>query len=155
AALGKDVFSAQLCSSCHLINGVNNDKVAGDKGVKAQLVSGIAPDLTHFATRGTFAGSIFNLYGPNPSTPEDPSGNAGDVSLPGNPGGALTGGDSDPYKFNQPAVEAWLRNPPAMKPAYATTPTVVDGVPLLRGMPNLGLSETQIDQLIAYLRTLK
>jgi hypothetical protein len=42
-----------------------------------------------------------------------------------------------------------------MKPAYATTPTVVGGVPLLRGMPNLGLSETQIDQLIAYLRTLK
>jgi cytochrome c oxidase subunit II len=155
AALGKDVFSAQLCSSCHLIDGVNNEKVESDKGVKAQLVSGVAPNLTHFATRGTFAGSIFNLYGPDPSTAEDPSGNAADVALPGNPGGALLGGDSAPYTFNQPAVEAWLRNPPAMKPAYATTPTVVDGVPLLRGMPNLGLSETQIDQLVAYLQTLK
>ena len=155
AEAGKNVFLGQLCSSCHLINGVNNDKVEGPKGVKSQLVSGVAPDLTHFATRGTFAGSIFNLYGPDPATADDPSGNADDTSLPGNPGGALTGGDSAPYPFNQPALEAWLRNPPAMKPAYATTPTVVDGVPLLRGMPNLGLSETQIDQLVAYLETLK
>ena len=155
AEAGKTVFLGQLCSSCHLINGVNNDKVEGEKGVKAQLVSGVAPDLTHFATRGTFAGSIFNLYGPDPSTEADPSGNAADVSLPGDPGGALTGGDSAPYPFNRPAVEAWLRNPPAMKPAYATKATVVRGVPLLRGMPNLGLSETQIDQLVAYLQTLK
>ena len=42
-----------------------------------------------------------------------------------------------------------------MKPAYAEKPTVVRGKPLLRGMPNLGLSEAQIDQLVAYLRTLK
>jgi cytochrome c oxidase subunit 2 len=155
AEAGKAVFNAQLCSSCHLIDGVNNEKVASDKGVKSQLVSGIAPDLTHFATRGTFAGSIFNIYGPDPSTAEDPSGNAADVAQPGNPGGALIGGDSSPYAFDQPAVEAWLRDPPAMKPAYATNATVVDGVPLLRGMPNLGLSETQIDQLVAYLQTLK
>jgi cytochrome c oxidase subunit 2 len=155
AELGKAVFNSQLCSSCHLINGVNNEKVEGDKGVKSQLVSGIAPDLTHFATRGTFAGSILNIYSPDPATADDPSGNALDGSEPGNPGGALIGGSSDPYVFNDPAIEAWLRNPPAMKPAYATTPTVVDGVPLLRGMPNLGLSETQIDQLVAYLKTLK
>ena len=155
AAEGKKIFLAQLCSSCHLINGVNNEKVEGEKGVSSQLVSGVAPDLTHIATRGTFVGSIYNLYSPDPATPDNPSGNAGDVALPGNPGGALTGGDSSPYIFNSPALEAWLRNPPAMKPAYAQTPTIVNGVPLLRGMPNLGLSETQIDQLVAYLETLK
>ena len=46
----------------------------------------MAPDLTHIATRGTFAGSIYNLYAPDnpndPGTPGDPS----DVALPGNPG---------------------------------------------------------------------
>jgi cytochrome c oxidase subunit 2 len=155
AEAGKAVFNAQLCSSCHLIDGVNNEKVDGEKGVKTQLVAGVAPDLTHFATRGTFAGSIFNLYSPDPATEADPSGNAADAALPGNPGGALLGGSSDPYVFNDPALEAWLRNPPDMKPAFATTPTLVDGVPLLRGMPSLGLSETQIDQLVAYLKTLK
>jgi len=46
---------------------------------------------------------------------------------------------------NRAVLEAWLRNSPAMKPAYAQGG---------RGMPNLGLSEAQIDQLVAYLETL-
>jgi cytochrome c oxidase subunit 2 len=48
-------------------------------------------------------------------------------------------------------LREWLRNAPAMKPMYADpnelTPT--DG--LVRGMPNLALSEDQIDELVAYL----
>lgn len=47
--------------------------------------------------------------------------------------------------LNRPQLEAWLRNAPAEKPAYA------EG---RRGMPALGLSESQIDDVVAYLQTL-
>ncbi|MDG2428622.1 MAG: cytochrome c oxidase subunit II [Acidimicrobiales bacterium] len=47
--------------------------------------------------------------------------------------------------LNRPQLEAWLRNAPAEKPAYA------EG---RRGMPALGLSEDQIDDVVAYLLTL-
>jgi cytochrome c oxidase subunit II len=63
---GKEVFEGQLCSNCHLIRGVSDEKVAGDQGVESYLVPGVAPDLTHFATRGTFSGSMFNSRYPNP-----------------------------------------------------------------------------------------
>src|SRR5690606_31754518 len=43
-AAGKAVFVAQLCSSCHLIRGVNDEQVNDpETGVKAQLVAGVAP----------------------------------------------------------------------------------------------------------------
>ena len=50
------------------------------------------------------------------------------------------------------ALEAWLRNPPAQK---AMQPEPVPGRSPIRGMPNLNLTEDQIDQLVAYLTTLK
>ena len=52
--------------------------------------------------------------------------------------------------FNQSQVEAWLRNPPALKPMYTEPPEGEQP----RGMPDLGLSETEIDQLVDYLMTL-
>ena len=56
-------------------------------------------------------------------------------------------------------LEAWLRNPEDIKP-MAPNPIIENppgGDPALvgRGMPNLGLSEQQIDDLVAYLITLK
>ncbi len=42
-------------------------------------------------------------------------------------------------------LEAWLRNPPAEKPAVAED---------RRGMPAMGLSEVEIDNVVAYLQTL-
>ena len=140
AAAGKEQFSA-LCAQCHIVRGQFED--AAIEG--PPLVSGVAPDLTHVATRGTFAGSIFNLWSPELPTASDPTGKADDTSLVGDPGDALYGGVSQ-YYFNRPTLESWLRNPPAMK---AMAP---DGQ---RGMPNLGLSEDQIDQLVAYLESLK
>ena len=47
--------------------------------------------------------------------------------------------------LNRTQLEAWLRNAPDEKPAYA------EG---RRGMPNMGLDESQIDDLFAYLETL-
>ncbi len=145
AAAGAAVFKGQLCSSCHLIRGVNDAKIASGSAKKL-LVSGVAPDLTHIATRGTFAGSVFNLY--DPSNPKDPSlpGDPNNLSLAGNPGNALFGGDSAPYQFNTTSLQAWIRNAPADLPEAATAH---------RGMPDLHLSETQVAQLAAYLETLK
>jgi cytochrome c oxidase subunit II len=133
------------CASCHLIDGVNNEQLAE---TPAALVAGIAPNLTHLMSRGTFAGSIYNLHYPNPegSAQNQPfgatctlpreCGDPTDIGLAGNP-------DNPVYT---PALEAWLRNAPAMKPMAAD-----DG----RGMPNLGLTQDQIDALVAYLKTLK
>ncbi len=97
-----------LCSSCHLAEGVNDDLYDG-----AELVSGAAPNLTHFSSRSSFAGAIFELY--------------------------KADGSAD---TNQ--LEAWIRNPPAEKPADAENK---------RGMPDLGLSEAQIDDVVAFLMT--
>lgn len=47
--------------------------------------------------------------------------------------------------LNRNQLEAWLRNPPGEKDMYAAGN---------RGMPNLGLSEDQIDDLVAFLSTL-
>jgi cytochrome c2 len=47
--------------------------------------------------------------------------------------------------FNRNQLEAWLRNPSALIPMAPDEQ---------RGMPNLQLSDSEIDQLIAYLSTL-
>ena len=50
------------------------------------------------------------------------------------------------FELNNRNLRRWLRNPPEMKPMNPD-----NGM----GMPNLGLSEDEITQLIAYLETLK
>ncbi len=52
----------------------------------------------------------------------------------------------DVFELNNRNLRRWLRNPPAMKPMNPDNG---------QGMPNLGLSEDEITQLIAYLETLK
>ena len=47
---------------------------------------------------------------------------------------------------NQGEIGNWLRNPPGMKPMAADRN---------RGMPNLNLTEDEIDKIVAYLSTLK
>ncbi len=120
AAAGQEVFS-QRCASCHLVEGLNDDEYNG-----ATVVSGAAPNLTHVASRSTFAGSVFPLW-------NDTDGS--DVVEWDEIGGEL----------NRNQLEAWLRNPPEEKPMAADDN---------RGMPNLGLSEADIDSLVAYLTSL-
>lgn len=120
AAQGAEVFAAQ-CTSCHLVEGLNTDTYEG-----AAQVSGAAPNLTHFASRGTYAGGIFDLWR--------------DVD-----GDEKIETDEIGVELERNQLEAWLRNPPAEKPLYPTG---------ARGMPNLGLSEAQIDALVAYLMSL-
>lgn len=115
---GQQLFIAR-CSSCHQINGLETEdgepiEVEGN----AALVSRYAPNLTHFMTRGAYAGAWFDLY--------DESG-----------------------ELDRNTLEAWLRNPPGQKPMYVPA----EGTP--RGMPDLGLTETEIDRLVEYLMTLE
>jgi len=50
------------------------------------------------------------------------------------------------FELNERNLRRWLRDPPAMKPMVPENN---------QGMPDLGLSEEEITQLIAYLETLK
>jgi cytochrome c oxidase subunit II len=106
-ARGQELFVAR-CASCHSIAGLDAQPA---EGADHPLVAGVAPNLTHFASRRAYAGGIFELY-------------------------------NDDMTVNRGQLEAWLRNPPAEKPMFA------DGN---RGMPNLGLTEPQIDDLVEYL----
>ncbi|MBI2708230.1 MAG: cytochrome c oxidase subunit II [Actinobacteria bacterium] len=144
AAQGYQVFTQQLCASCHVINGVNDKqtkKFTADGGIKTPglQVSGRAPNLTHLMARTTFAGGKFYL---RKNTKEC---NALGLNWAQKP--------ADLQRcIDRTALEAWLRNPPGQK---AMAPEPVPGRTGRRGMPNLNLSEQQIDQLVAYLETLK
>ena len=118
ALRGMDTF-VNLCSSCHLVDGLN-DEVNGVPYDGAPVVSNAAPNLTHFANNTTFAGGILNLYEPD-------------------------------GRLNDDDLAAWIRNPNEVKENAANN--VPDGQ-LPRGMPALGLSERQIDDVIVFLSTL-
>ena len=127
---GMELFRT-TCSQCHLASGPGgNEELREESGIEgAALVAGAAPNLTHFASRGTFAGAIFDLWA--------------DVDGSGEIEADEIGGDG---VFNVADLEKWLRDPPAEKPMAAGQS---------RGMPDLDLTEEQIDALVAYLRTLE
>jgi cytochrome c oxidase subunit II len=127
AKAGGELFTSS-CSRCHLAEGVN-DKEYEEQGSGNDVVSGHAPNLTHFATRGAFAGATLPLW-----QTDDPDG----IVRWSDIGGTL----------DREQLEAWLRDPPAEKPMAAE----IEGPS--RGMPDLDLSEEQIDQLVAFLETL-
>ena len=152
-AEGYRVFTGQLCASCHLIEGVNDENfsdeglqewerpIMGGKGTITDpelQASRHAPNLTHLFSRSTFAGAKFNLR----KSTEYCDGLGIDWAQ-----------DPDDFDrcFDRSALEDWLRDPPAHK---AMQPEAVEGRSTVRGMPDLGLSEEQIDQLTAYLATL-
>ena len=72
------------CASCHLLEGVADDLFSQER-VAEQLVAGAAPNLTHFASRTTFAGGIRNVY------------------------------DPDTGNFNENDLREWLNNPADVK----------------------------------------
>ena len=149
---GWAIFSQQ-CASCHVVNGLTTAANRGGatdsppddwdiygefNGSSAgpvltdELVAGAAPNLTHFMTRGTFAGSVFDLYL-----------NAGDhIPYLDLAKGQEDGGGT----LNRGDLEAWISNAPERKPADAND---------LRGMPaRTSLSPTDIDNVVAFLETL-
>jgi len=75
------------CASCHLMDNIGDDLWSED-AVAEQLVAGAAPNLTHFATRTTFAGGIRNVW------------------------------DPDTLEFNANDLRQWLRDPSSVKANY-------------------------------------
>ncbi len=131
AQAGEELFISS-CSRCHEVRGQEGSNFDGT----SDTVSGTAPDLTHLMSRSTFAGSLFRLFA------EADDEDVADIYLQ----------LAEEGSFNRVQLEAWLRDPPAEKPMYAD-PEVL-GTDLPRGMPDLELTEDQIDQLVAYLQTL-
>lgn len=64
----------------------------------------------------------------------------------------------DGLELDQANLETWLRNPQSVKPmapdATVENPNADEPELVGRGMPNLNLTEEQIDALVAYLSTL-
>ena len=143
AAAGEATFIAQ-CARCHQVDGLTD---ADGNLIIAQpenfVYSGSAPNLTNLMTRNTFAGATWDLLTERcrDDVWEAPPSEFGDRYL--------TGVTED--CLNQIDLREWLRNAPAKKPMFADPEDleVTDGK--VRGMPNLALSEDQINELVAYL----
>jgi cytochrome c oxidase subunit 2 len=150
AKAGQTQFKS-LCASCHQVNGLKDAK--GQQIVaqpQTQVYSGAAPNLTHLMSRGTFASANFDLL--------TPSCRAERGKLNSNDPDAFSASylqGTTPKCLDQPQLEAWLRNPPAILPMFVDPTKLKPTDGKYRGMPNLNLTETQIDQLVGYLQTLK
>lgn len=150
-AAGYELFQNN-CQRCHVIE--DGQLAYGeDYNETVALVSGAAPNLTHFATRSTFAGGIYSIYagGPDGSTDaNDDALNAADYTSLSEL--AVNPTDVDDYRLNSAELKRWIANAPERK-AMASEPDAESG--LARGMPAFtDLTDEQLDQIVAYLATL-
>ncbi len=138
AAAGQALFLAN-CASCHVVDSdahtYADDFDPGDEVLKA----GAAPNLTHFASRSVFAGAIYAQYlTDGTGQPYDPNSNEFDESS------YLDLAENG--RFNVPQIRRWIRDASSQKDMDADDQ---------RGMPAFpGLTETDLDNLVAYLATL-
>jgi cytochrome c oxidase subunit II len=143
AAEGESVY-IQQCSRCHQVNGLQNDDGSLIVSAPEQyMVAGAAPNLTNLMTRNTFAGASWDLLRP---------GCRNDVwnADPEEFGSKYLAGVSEDC-LNQKDLREWLRNAPEKKPMYADPTKLAETDGKYRGMPALGLTEDQINALVAYL----
>jgi cytochrome c oxidase subunit II len=151
AVAGEGTFISQ-CATCHQVNGLATTSTddAGNTVVTPVLanpdlyvVSGAAPNLSNLMTRNTFAGATWDLLSEDC---RDRVWNASPEEF-----GALYLAGVSPECLNQEELREWLRNAPAKKPMFADPENLESTGGKYRGMPNLNLTEDQIDQLVAYL----
>jgi cytochrome c oxidase subunit 2 len=141
---------SSLCASCHQVDGLldaDGEQIVAQP--QTQVYNGAAPNLTHLMSRGTFVSSNFDLLNEEcraqrEALAEDEPEAFSAAYLEG----------TTPECLNRVALEAWLRDPPGVFPMYVdpTQLGATDGK--YRGMPDLNLTEDQIDQLVTYLQTL-
>lgn len=152
AAAGRETFQAQ-CASCHVIRENELDVFGEEEGdpylnpfavdenendawaTAHPLTAKAAPDLTHFASRSVYAGAIYSQYAGVDANDDDLLDRYPDYL-------AL----SETARFNEPSLRRWIRNAPEQK---AMDPDNNLGMPAFPG-----LSETDIDNLVAYMATL-
>ncbi|WP_419854894.1 cytochrome c oxidase subunit II [Candidatus Poriferisodalis sp.] len=122
-AAGAALFETH-CISCHVVDGVYESAAGGN----ANLLAGIAPNLTNLMSRTAFAGALYETYQTGP-----------DGAYLRNPDGSL--------KLNVAELREWVRNAPDMKPARADNQ---------QGMLDFSevLTDQDLDNLMAYLQTL-
>ncbi|MEO6126012.1 MAG: cytochrome c oxidase subunit II [Ilumatobacteraceae bacterium] len=142
-AAGESVFLTN-CSRCHQVNGAKDSD--GNPVISRPdlyVYSGAAPNLTNLMTRNTFAGATYDLL-----TPECRARvwNASPADFTAEYLKGVT-----PECLDAVTLRKWLRNAPAMKPMYTETEKLGPTDEKTRGMPNLKLSDDQIDQIVAYL----
>ena len=143
AAAGEGTFQAQ-CSKCHQINDLfTADGTPVLAAPDLYVVSGAAPNLSKLMTRTAIAGWTFDLIS---AECRDKLWNAAPEDF-----GALYLQGVTPECFDEATLRTWLRNAPAMKPMYADPAKLAATGGKTRGMPNLNLTEAQIDELVAYL----
>lgn len=144
---GETVFLNQ-CVRCHQVNGLKRaDGTVVIAAPDENLVAGAAPNLSHLMSRNTFAGAMFDLVTPKCRADVWQSDSASF-------GAKYLAGVSEDC-LNQSDLRGWLRNAPEMKPMYANPALLESTGGKYRGMPNLGLTESDIEKLVAYLLTLK
>jgi cytochrome c oxidase subunit 2 len=143
AATGELTFAAQ-CARCHQVDGLTDADGELIISQPEQFVwSGSAPNLTNLMTRNTFAGATWDLLTEDcrervwEADPDE----FGDLYLQGVTADCL----------NEVDLKEWLRNAPAKKPMYTDPESLDETDGRTRGMPNLNLSEDQINELVAYL----
>jgi len=147
AATGEATFTAN-CAYCHQVNGLSTTGADGTvTPVLANpdqfVVSGVAPNLSHLMSRNTFAGATWDLL---TEDCRDTVWNAAPEEF-----GALYLQGVTAECLNEVDLREWIRNAPAKKPMYASDAQKAESGGKVRGMPNLGLNDTQIDEIIAYL----
>ena len=147
AEKGEAVFLNQ-CVRCHQVNGLKRpDGTPAIAAPEDNVYAGAAPNLTKFMTRNTFAGAMFDLV--NDKCRADVWGASSNEF-----GAKYLAGVTEEC-LNTSDLRAWLRNAPAIKPMYANPEKLEPTGGKYRGMPNLNLTEDDIDQLVAYLLTLR
>jgi len=143
ALAGREVFIGQ-CTSCHVINdGSDSDRYDDDFYENVPLDSGAAPNLTHFASRSTFAGGIYNTYVGPVGDPNDNKLDVADYLK-------LSEYANDPeseYRFNTPELKRWVQNASSRKDM---APDEQQGMISFES-----LSNDDLDAVVAYLETLK
>lgn len=142
AYLGREIVKNQ-CVSCHVIRDGSADLTYAP-GFQANLKSGEAPNLTHFATRSIFAGGTFNQYlGPGTDAANDDLDVSNYLKLSSLAANAT--GPND-YRWNVTQLKKWISNAPSQKDMAPDDK---------RGMtPFPQLSDQQLNQVVAYLATL-
>jgi cytochrome c oxidase subunit 2 len=147
AKTGETLFQAN-CAYCHQVNGLTTTNADGEvtpviANPDQYIVSGAAPNLTNLMTRNTFAGATWDLLTPEcrdkvwKAKPED--------------FGALYLAGVTAECLNEVDLREWLRNAPGKKPMYSSDAQKAESGGKVRGMPNLNLTEDQIDLIVAYL----
>lgn len=147
ALAGREIF-AQNCASCHIINEESSGRpditpIEYADDFVAPLDSLAAPNLTHFASRSSFAGGIYGVYlGEEIGDPNDDALDVDNyLAL-----AQLSSEEGSGFRVNEPELARWISDASSRKDMAPES---------LQGMPSFSqLTDENLDDVIAYLSSL-